>query len=101
MAADGRRGGVPRVYAWDVIGDLHGVLGRIADIITWVIWGAFVIDYVVSLILAKPRRHWFLHHLLDLAIVVLPVFRPLRLLRWCAWSPSCSGPSGRPSAGGW
>jgi len=69
------------VYAWDVIGDLHGRLAETADIITWVIWAAFVIDYIVSLTLAKPRLHWFLHHLLDLAIVVLPVFRPLRLLR--------------------
>ena len=68
-------------YAWDVIGDLRGTSHLIADLVTWVIWAAFIVDYVVSLILAKPRGHWFVHHLLDLAIVVLPMFRPLRLLR--------------------
>ncbi|MDZ4266835.1 MAG: potassium channel family protein, partial [Mycobacterium sp.] len=41
----------------------------------------FVVDYLVRLSLAPHRGRWFFRHLLDLAIVVLPFLRPLRLLR--------------------
>ena len=40
-----------------------------------------MLDYVVRLYLAPRRWHWFLRHLLDFAIVTLPLLRPLRLLR--------------------
>lgn len=46
-----------------------------------VIWACFVLDYLVSLVLARPRRRWFLTHLHELIVVALPVLRPLRLLR--------------------
>ena len=46
-----------------------------------VIWVLFVVDYVVSLILSDNRQFWFFRHLFDLATVVLPMLRPLRLLR--------------------
>ncbi len=38
-------------------------------------------DYVVRFCLATNRWHWFVRHLLDFAIVTLPLVRPLRLLR--------------------
>jgi voltage-gated potassium channel len=41
---------------------------------------AFVIDYAVRLYLADPRGRWFVRNLFDLAIIVLPFLRPLRLL---------------------
>jgi voltage-gated potassium channel len=41
----------------------------------------FFLDYFVRLYLAPDRGHWFLRHLLDFAIVTLPLARPLRLLR--------------------
>ncbi|GAA5229581.1 potassium channel family protein [Arthrobacter cryoconiti] len=44
-------------------------------------WGLFLVDYAVSLWLAPRRRSWFFKHLHELAIVVLPMLRPLRLLR--------------------
>ena len=44
-------------------------------------WVLFGVDYLVRLALAPDRRHWFLHHLMDLAVIALPVLRPLRLLR--------------------
>ena len=51
----------------------------------WVIIGVtylvFLVDYLVRLGLAKPRAAWFRGHLLDLAIVVIPMLRALRLLR--------------------
>jgi voltage-gated potassium channel len=68
-------------YAWEVIGDLRGTGEIIAETVINITWAVFVIDYVVTLILAKPRWKWFYTHLFDLAIVVLPMLRPLRLLR--------------------
>ena len=44
-------------------------------------WVLFGVDYLVRLALAPDRTHWFLHHLMDLAVIALPVLRPLRLLR--------------------
>lgn len=42
---------------------------------------AFALDYAVRLALAPDRRRWFFRNLFDLAIVALPLLRPLRLLR--------------------
>jgi len=50
-------------------------------LIDWGIWGMFMLDYVARLYLAPRRWHWFVRHLLDFAIVTLPLLRPLRLLR--------------------
>jgi voltage-gated potassium channel len=49
--------------------------------VSWIVWGVFILDYVVRLYLASSRWHWFLAHLLDFVIVALPLVRPLRLLR--------------------
>ncbi|MDB5125746.1 MAG: two pore domain potassium channel family protein, partial [Mucilaginibacter sp.] len=68
-------------YAWEVIADLRPPEQLIAEIVMWVIWGFFVVDFVVSLILAERRVHWFFSHFLDFLIVALPALRPLRLLR--------------------
>lgn len=68
-------------YAFQVLAQPSGVLGsfiRWALIMAWIV---FTIDYLVRLFLASSRWNWFVHHLLDLAMVVLPMFRPLRLLR--------------------
>jgi voltage-gated potassium channel len=46
-----------------------------------VAWAIFVADYVARLALAKDRIQWFFRHLIDLAVVALPLLRPLRLLR--------------------
>lgn len=47
----------------------------------WAAWFVFAVDYAVRLWLAPARGRWFVRHLLDLAMVVLPMLRPLRLLR--------------------
>lgn len=49
--------------------------------VTWVIWGLFILDYLARLCLASERSRWFFRHLLDLAVVALPLIQPLRLLR--------------------
>jgi voltage-gated potassium channel len=69
------------LFSFQVLVQPHGREAHIIWAVDWAIWGLFVLDYVVRLGLASNRRHWFLRHLLDFAIVTLPLLRPLRLLR--------------------
>ncbi len=69
------------IYSVHVLIHPRGDEARIVWIASWIVWGLFVIDYFVRLSLAADRRQWFLAHLVDLAIVVLPLMRPLRMLR--------------------
>lgn len=51
---------------------------------TWVSWGTwvlFAVDYVIRLALTDRRLRYAARHWLDLLIIVLPLLRPLRLLR--------------------
>lgn len=68
-------------YAWQVIGRVDGAAALPFEIILWITWGIFAVDYVANLWLAEDRRRWFVWNLHELLIVVLPFFRPLRLLR--------------------
>ncbi|MGA1837498.1 ion channel [Herbiconiux sp. 11R-BC] len=72
-------------YAWSVIADVHeGMLYDVLETVMWIVWGLFVIDYVMNLSLARPRWRWFYRHIPELLVVVLPFLRPLRLLRLVA-----------------
>lgn len=53
----------------------------------WVItitWIAFAADYAIRVWLAADRRSFVRSNLLDLAVIALPLLRPLRLLRLVA-----------------
>lgn len=69
------------VYSAIVISELEGRDRQVADAVLNIVWATFAIDYCVRLALASDRWRWFVRHLVDLAVVVLPAFRPLRLLR--------------------
>ena len=45
------------------------------------IWLFFTVDYLGRLRLAEDRRHFVRTHVLDLVVVLVPFFRPLRLAR--------------------
>lgn len=72
-------------YAWPILDprmdpDLRSSL----SVATWTIWLAFAVDLTVRLWLADHRLSYALHHWYDVALVVLPMLRPLRLLRMVA-----------------
>jgi len=67
-------------YSVQVLGS-GGALGEVANWFIAVTWGLFLADYVMSLVLAPRRAAWFFRHLHELVIVLLPMLRPLRLLR--------------------
>jgi voltage-gated potassium channel len=57
-----------------------GLLG-LCQWLSWVTWGIFVIDLVVRLALADERLRYLVRHWYDVLVIVLPLLRPLRLLR--------------------
>lgn len=69
-------------YATQIISRPEGVVEAISEIVLWLTWAVFLVDYVVRLVITENRWRWFYRHLLDLAIVVLPMLRPLRLMRF-------------------
>ena len=68
-------------YSWEVLARTNIALCENAINIIWV---AFIIDYVVSISLARNKKAWFKNNLITLMSIVLPIFRPLRLLRLVA-----------------
>ena len=68
-------------YAWEVLANAQGGTKNAAELMIDAVWALFGVDYLVRLTLAPSRGRWFLRHLPDLAIIVLPFLRPLRLLR--------------------
>lgn len=71
-------------YATQILADPSGTIAALCEATLYVTWAVFLIDYLVRLALAENRARWFVRHLLDLAIVVLPMLRPLRLMRFLA-----------------
>ncbi|MDR1798361.1 MAG: two pore domain potassium channel family protein, partial [Bifidobacteriaceae bacterium] len=61
--------------------DVPRRVSTICEAIMWVTWAVFAFDYVARFIIAPRRWDFFKHNLFDLAVVVLPMLRPLRLLR--------------------
>ncbi len=69
-------------YAVPIVApDAGGLVRRICLVTEWTVWGAFALDYVVRLSLSPDKRSFVRSHPLDLRAVVLPLLRPLQLLR--------------------
>lgn len=72
-------------YAWPVIDPrLDPDLRTVLEVASWSVWGAFVIDFAVRLLLTDERRRYAVSHWYDVALICLPMLRPLRLLRLLA-----------------
>lgn len=72
------------LYATQVLAQPQGLAGKALGLAMMLTWVAYVIDYLVRLYCAERRGHWFIRHPLELAMVVLPMLRPLRFLRLAA-----------------
>lgn len=68
-------------YAVDVLAEPHGAVALAVEVVAWSSYGVFTADYLIRLAMATDRWRWFYRHLIDLAIVLLPLLRPLRLVR--------------------
>ncbi|QCQ17624.1 potassium channel family protein [Microbacterium sp. RG1] len=63
-----------------VIADVSGVAAIITSSILTITWVMFIGDYLVRLAMSRPKWRWFRTHLFDLAVALLPILRPIRLL---------------------
>jgi len=54
---------------------------RTCSIMIVILWGFFIADYIIRLILSTNRKRFIIKNLFDLAVLALPILRPLRLLR--------------------
>jgi voltage-gated potassium channel len=75
------------LYSVQVLAQPHGLTHSLLDGIMYALWVAFAIEYVARLILTDQRSDgstrtlWFFRQFLELAIIVIPFLRPLRMLR--------------------
>jgi voltage-gated potassium channel len=68
------------LYSVQVLAQPRGLTARAVELTMLGLYCIFVADYAARLYLAEPRGRWFFRHLHDLALVLLPFMRPLRLL---------------------
>ncbi len=74
-------------YAWPVLDqDMDPDLRSGLTVLSWTVWAAFVTDFAVRMVLADNKRKYALSHWYDVALVILPFLRPMRLLRLLAFA---------------
>lgn len=72
-------------YAWPVLDPrIDADLRSFLIAVSWTVWAAFAADLLIRLWLADDRRAYAVRHWYDVALVALPLLRPLRLLRLLA-----------------
>ena len=55
-----------------------------SEVLVWLAWAIFALDYAIRFVMAPRRWNFVKSNLLDLAVVALPLLRPLRLIRLLA-----------------
>ena len=63
---------------------------RVFLTLEWIVWSIFAIELLVKLAVVPQRRQFLRQHWMDVAIVVLPLLRPLRALRLLRVVPALS-----------
>lgn len=61
--------------------DLSDTTQSSIELVQWICWLAFAIDLLVGLLTSSNKREYLQKHPLELASVLLPFLRPLRLMR--------------------
>ncbi len=69
-------------YAWPILNpDLAQPWPALCAWLSWVTWGLLGLDYFARLLLSERPALFVRRNVVDLLVVVLPLLRPLRLLR--------------------
>jgi voltage-gated potassium channel len=72
-------------YAWPVVDPtLDADLETFFVVCSWTVWAVFAIDFAIRVVLADERGRYVRSHWYDVAVIALPLLRPLRLLRLLA-----------------
>jgi voltage-gated potassium channel len=70
------------VYAWPILDPaMHPGWRAACELADVAIWALFCVEYLIRLFLAHHKQNFVRTHWFDLAVLVLPVLRPLRALR--------------------
>ena len=69
------------ILSVQIFGNPSDRLDSSLEAVSWLIWAAFVIEYLLLLWLAPSRREMVRTHKLDLFLIIVPFLRPLRVLR--------------------
>ena len=82
-------------YSWRILDrNPSTTLVIVLTVILVLVWVAFVVDYIVRIILS-PDKWWFIgHSKVDLLSVFIPIARPFRLLKYLGRIPLLGGNSG-------
>lgn len=69
-------------YAWPIL-DTHLDTGwrGACRAVTYVVWVLFVLEFAARLVIVQERLRYCVRHLPEIAVIALPLLRPLRLLR--------------------
>ncbi len=72
-------------YAFPIaVPDLPRTVADGCELVVWAAWAVFAADYVIRFGMAPLKWSFVKSNLLDLAVVALPLLRPLRLVRLLA-----------------
>ena len=66
------------VLLWSFPDAPTGVL-RLLNLVSWIVWACFAVDYVARMLLSTDRMAYIRTHKLDLLMVLLPMLRLLRV----------------------
>lgn len=69
------------VYSWQVIGAPTGIEFLLSEILMWLTWAVFTVDFIITMALTEHKKRFTVMHLFHLLAVILPAFRLLRLVR--------------------
>ena len=73
-------------YSIEVIADVDVSTASLLRVLILVSWALFPVSYLVEVTLADHPWQWVVHHPVSLLFVLMPLLRPLRLLRVAAHS---------------
>ena len=74
-------------YAWPILDPaLDHDLAQVLDLATWTIWVVFAVDFIIRVALADERGTYVWKHWYDVVLIIVPLLRPLRLLRLLAFA---------------
>ena len=68
-------------YTWSVVAPPQGTMYFATEAVMLGTWAVFLVDFIITLKLTEKSKRWTLMNIIHLAVVILPVFRTLRLLR--------------------
>lgn len=87
-------------YAWPILDPrMNHTLNDSLTVISWAVWSAFFLDFAIRVSLAEKRGRYVVQHWYDLALIALPLLRPLRLLRVLAFARLLSRSAARSFVG--